>query len=138
MDIAGLKALDIFFFLFHSTLIVFILGGWLWRPLRKANLVVIALTAFCWFFLGIWFGFGYCPCTDWHWRVREALGDYNLPFSYIEFLIERPTGLDLPTSAVNIVTVALFSASAVASIFVNARDWRRKRRQTSLRDNQHA
>jgi len=121
------RALDIFFFAFHSTLILFVLTGWIWRKTRKIHLAVVVLTAFSWFFLGIWFGFGYCPCTDWHWRVREQLGDHNLPFSYIKFLFDRITGWDADPTLVNIITVAAFALAFAASVWLNVRDRRRIR-----------
>jgi len=121
------RALDIFFFVFHTTLIVFILVGWLPKKTRKIHLAAVVLTIFSWFFLGIWFGFGYCPCTDWHWRVREHLGDQDLPFSYIKFLIDRATGYDANPTLVDAITVTGLALPTVASIWLNIRD--RKRSQ---------
>ena len=66
---------DIFFVIFHSALIAFNLAGWIWRKTRKAHLVVLSLTMVSWFVAGIWYGFGYCPCTDWHWQVKKKLGE---------------------------------------------------------------
>jgi len=80
--------LNEFFFIFHSALIIFGLFGWLWEKTRAANLVVLSLTGFSWFILGIWYGFGFCPCTEWHWQVRMRLGYYDMPSSYIKFLID--------------------------------------------------
>ncbi|MBT3271653.1 MAG: DUF2784 family protein, partial [Spirochaetales bacterium] len=54
--------------MFHSCVIIFNLTGWIWRKTRIPHLILIGLTAFSWFVLGIWYGFGYCPSTDWHWR----------------------------------------------------------------------
>jgi len=53
------KVLDVFFLVFHTLLILFILSGWIWKRTRKANLVVILLTAASWGILGIFYGFGY-------------------------------------------------------------------------------
>ncbi|HNR34028.1 MAG TPA: DUF2784 domain-containing protein [Candidatus Hydrogenedentes bacterium] len=123
------RMLDIGFFVFHSALIVFILFGWAWRKTRRWHLMVVALTAASWFGLGIWHGFGYCPCTDWHWRVRWALGDTDLPFSYIKFLIDRTFGADVSAWWVDVATVTGFALAALAGIATNAFDycrWRRK------------
>jgi hypothetical protein len=119
--------LDKFFFVFHSALIVFILCGWMWRKTRLANLVVILLTAFSWTFLGIWYGFGYCPSTDWHWQVRMKLGHHDLPSSYTKFLIDSLTGLDVSSKLVDILAVTLLGLALFASILTKVRDWRRKR-----------
>lgn len=118
------RVLDIALFVFHTSLILFVLFGWMWKKTRRAHLVLEGLTALSWFGLGIWFGFGYCPFTDWHWRVRIALGDTDLPMSYIKFLIDRITGLDVNAMLVDTVTVAAFLISVFLSVWLNARDYR--------------
>jgi hypothetical protein len=50
------KMADIFFIVFHTFLIFFNLFGWIFKPLRKANLVVLILTGASWFILGIFYG----------------------------------------------------------------------------------
>jgi len=120
--------LDKFFFVFHSTLMIFILFGWIWKKTRLANLVVILLTAFSWFFLGIWYGFGFCPCTDWHWQVRMKLGHYDMPHSYTKFLVDTLTGLDVSAKLVDFFAVLFLILALFASILTNVRDWKRKRR----------
>ena len=81
-----LRILDLFFFVFHTIVILFNVFGWLVPRWRLVNLIVLSLTAFSWFILGIWYGWGYCFCTDWHWQVRELLGYSNMSTSYIHFL----------------------------------------------------
>jgi hypothetical protein len=98
-------ALNIFFFAFHTCIVLFIVLGWIWKKTRLANLILIVLTAFSWFFLGIWYGFGYCPCTDWHWQVRRELGLYDTASSYLQFLIQKLTGMDVSRSLVDIFAV---------------------------------
>jgi len=120
--------LNIFFFVFHSSLIIFNLFGWTWKKTRFANLIVILLTAFSWIILGIWYGFGYCPCTDWHWQVRERLGYLDMPSSYTKFLIDSLTGLDVKEAVVDTLAVTLLALALVASVFTNVRDWKRKRK----------
>jgi len=116
--------LDRSFFVFHSLLILFILLGWIWRPLRKLHAGFILLTAFCWFGLGFWYGFGYCPCTHWHWMVREAMGKTGMPASYIKFLIDTITGWNINPMLVDGITLLAFVAACIASFIVNWRDWR--------------
>lgn len=118
--------LDKFFFVFHSTIIVFILFGWMWRKTRLANLVVILLTAFSWTFLGIWYGFGYCPSTDWHWQVRMKLGYNDMPSSYTKLLIDSLTGMDLSAKFVDILAITFLALALFASVITNVRDWKRK------------
>ena len=121
--------LDKFFFVFHSSLIIFNLFGWIWKKTRLANLVVLLSTAFSWFILGIWYGYGFCPSTEWHWQVRVKLGLYDMPSSYIEFLIESLTGLDVSRKFVDIFALVFLILALIASILTNVRDWRKKKRR---------
>ena len=102
------ELLDMFFVFIHSFLIIFNLFGWRWKKTRKANLVLLLLTAFSWFVLGIWYGIGYCPLTDWHWKALRHLGNYNLPNSYVKYLADRITGLDFNAQLVDTLVVVLF------------------------------
>lgn len=124
--------LDKFFFVFHSTIIVLILFGWTWKRTRRANLVAILLTAFSWFILGIWYGYGYCPSTDWHWRVRAELGFHDMPSSYTKFLIDYFTGWDVNQKLVDISTLILLLGAFTASLYTNIGDWRKRRHMPKL------
>jgi len=117
--------LDKFFFIFHSALIVFSLFGWLWKKTRVVNLIVLSLTAFSWFILGIWYGFGFCPSTEWHWQVRMKLGHYYMPKSYIKFLVDSLTGLDVNAKLVDILTLIFFALALFVSVMINARGWKK-------------
>jgi len=114
--------LDKFFFVFHTVLIVFNLFGWVWTKTRRANLVVLMLTAGSWFLLGIWYGFGYCPSTDWHWQVRMELGHHDMPPSYLTFLIRSLTGFEVNKTLVDIFAVIFLCLALTASIWTNLRD----------------
>jgi len=116
--------LDNFFFIFHSGIILFILFGWLGQKVRRLHLFVLLLTAFSWFFLGIWYGIGYCPCTDWHWQVRRELGYDDMPTSYVKFLIDSLTGINLEAAVVDALTLGCFLLALSLSIFYNLRDLR--------------
>jgi len=111
--------LDKFFFIFHTALIGFNLFGWTWKKTRLANLITLLLTLLSWSILGIWFGFGYCPSTDWHWKVRARLGYQDMSSSYIKFLVDSVTGLDVSLKLINICAVALLSVAIAASIVTN-------------------
>lgn len=112
---------DTFFFVFHVALIIFNLFGWIPARFRKLNLITLLLTAFSWFVLGIFYGFGYCFLTDWHWDVREKLGETPESYSYIHFLITELTPLEIPEKTVDVLTAVFFFAALVTSIFVNLR-----------------
>jgi len=120
------QLLNYFFFVFHTVLMVFNTFGWIWARTRRWNLVTLLLTAFSWFVLGIWYGWGYCFCTDWHWNVREHLGYHDMTESYVQFLILKLTGIDLPVKEVNIATVVIFFVSLAMSIFLNIKERRSK------------
>ena len=111
---------------------LFNIAGWMFRKTRKWNLITLFLTAFSWFVLGIWYGWGYCFCTDWHWDVREKLGYHDEQQSYIHFLIAKLTGLELKARLVETGTVIVFAFSLVMSLWLNFRD--RKRELNRKRD----
>lgn len=113
--------LDIFFIIFHTALILFNLFGWIWKRTRRLNLITLGLTMASWFGLGIWYGWGYCPCTDWHWQVRRRLGDTDLPSSYITFLLEQYTGWAPAPNIVEVGTLIVFLIAVICSIYVNVK-----------------
>jgi hypothetical protein len=119
---------DTFFYVFHSVLILFILSGWSWGKTRGVHLIVVSMTAFSWFVLGIWYGFGFCPSTEWHWQIRAELGEHDLPSSYIKFLVDSLSGLDVNAKLVDSLTLILFAAASFASIWTNVRGWKTKGR----------
>jgi hypothetical protein len=108
------------FFVFHTLWIVFNCVGWAWKKTRRWHLATIALTALSWFGLGAWYGWGYCPCTDWHWRVRERLG-YNDPPSYIQLLVRVVTGIELAPHVADALAVLTLVGAAALSVYFNAR-----------------
>ena len=71
---------------------------------------------------------GYCPLTDWHFNVLEKLGKTDLPNSYIKYLTDRITGLELNASLVDNITLYVFLAAFAASIFLNIRDYVRSKK----------
>jgi hypothetical protein len=122
--------LDIFFVIFHTSIIFFNLFGWMWRKTRKFNLIVLVLTGASWLFLGLIVGtLGYCPLTDWHFSVLNKLGISDLPSSYVKYLADRLTGLDFSPTLVDNVTLYSFLAAFAISLFVNIRDLVLKRKK---------
>ena len=122
-----LEFLNIFFFVFHTSILLFNCFGWCWKKTRRLNLLMLLLTAGSWFLLGIWFGWGYCLCTDWHWQVREGLGLYDQSASYVHFLILKLTGIRFPPALVDKLTVSLFFFSLAISSWLNFRDYKNTR-----------
>jgi hypothetical protein len=119
------RILDIFFVVFHTSLIFFNLFGWIWKRTRKLNLITLSLTGASWLFLGLIVGtLGYCPLTDWHFSILEKLGKTDLPYSYTKYLADRLTGLNINASLVDNVTLYSFLVALVISIFFNVKDFR--------------
>ena len=87
--------LDFAFLVGHSILIVFNLFGWAWHKTRNLHLLSILVTAASWVALAPWFGLGYCPCTDWHWQVKEAIGQTDLPNNYLTYLFDTWFGMEI-------------------------------------------
>jgi hypothetical protein len=114
-----LKFLDIFFVIFHSALILINLFGWIFKKTRRLNLVILMLTGLSWFVLGIFYGIGYCPLTDWHFQVLEKLGKPSWSNSYIEYLIERLFEVDVSGHLVDRVTLIAYFVALLLSVFVN-------------------
>ncbi len=114
-----LNFLDGFLFVFHFLFIFFNLTGWIWKKTRILHLISILLTLASWFLLGIFYGWGYCPLTDWHWAVLREMGRYGLPNSYVSYLIERVTGYSLPDTLVDGVTVFAALAALALSLWYN-------------------
>ncbi|MCK4944191.1 MAG: DUF2784 family protein [Candidatus Aminicenantes bacterium] len=121
--------LDKFFFVFHTVIIFFNLFGWIWKKTRKFNLILLLLTAFSWFILGIWYGFGFCPSTEWHWKVRVKLELYDMPLSYIKFFIDSITDWNVNARMVDMITLLLFLTALILSIIFNVKDRKLKDKQ---------
>ena len=122
------RFLDIFFVIFHTSLIFFNLFGWIWKKTRRANLYLLLLTGASWAGLGLFYGMGYCPLTDWHFGVLERLGENNLPNSYIKYLADRITGMNLNQDIVDSLTLYFYLAALVISLAINYIDRRIRKR----------
>jgi hypothetical protein len=123
--------LDILFVVFHTSLILFNLSGWIWRRTRIINLITLLITGSSWLFLGLFVGtLGYCPLTDWHFSILVRLGNTDLPSSYIKYLADRLTGLDVSTSFVDNVTLCSFLAALVISLLLNIRDLKKSKKSS--------
>jgi hypothetical protein len=116
--------LDYAFILFHSMFTLFNLTGWAWKRTRRLHFITIGLTILSWFGLGIFYGWGYCPCTDWHWRIKHKLGETDLPYSYVKYYVDRLTGMSWEPLAVDTSVVILGLSAFGLSCWFNWRDYR--------------
>jgi len=115
----GLRILDLLLTLLHFVIIGFNLLGWIWKRTRKLHLIVVCATAACWFILGIWFGIGYCPITDWDWQIKEKLGEHNLPNSFIKYYADIIMGHSVSASLIDTLTAAGFFIAALLAVYFN-------------------
>ena len=115
------EALNVGFFVVHTLWMTFNCVGWIWRRTRPWHLATMAMTAASWVGLGAFYGWGYCPCTDWHWAVRARLGFVDPP-SYTELLFETLTGLEVTTAVADAVTLGVFVVAVALSIGLSIRD----------------
>lgn len=120
-----LPVLDVFYTLLHLLIIGFNLFGWIWPATRRLHLYSLLLTAASWLLLGIWYGIGYCPITDWQWAVKTRLGERDLPNSFIKYQVDKLTGIDSNPAWIDTITAVCFGAACFAAIYVN---WIGKRR----------
>lgn len=112
-------ALNVLLHVLHISTIIFNLFGWIYSKTRKSHFIFILLTLFSWFGLGIFYGWGYCPVTDWQWQVQQELGNYNLPNSYIKFLIDNILGIDFSPFWTDVITLVSFLFAFLLSIWIN-------------------
>ncbi len=120
--------LDYFFIVFHSLLIVFNVFGWIFPALRFWNLITLLLTGGSWFILGIFYGIGYCPLTDWHYMVLRELGETRMPPSYIQYILDRLLGIQITPLQADVVTIGVFFLALMASLYVNMKAYKRSRK----------
>lgn len=115
----SLMVLDFLLTILHLIIIGFNLLGWIFKPTRRAHFWFAMLTLSCWTILGIWFGLGYCPITDWQWDVKAQLGEQNLPNSFIKYFIDKLLATNINSDLVDILTLVFFLVAIACSIKLN-------------------
>lgn len=124
-DLGLYRLYDLLFIAFHTALIVFNMLGWAWRRTRRFHLLTISATLLSWFGLGIVYGWGYCPLTDWHWQVKRALGETGLSASWVKYYLDQITGFAWNATLVDGLVIGTALAALVLSVGLNLRDRRR-------------
>lgn len=115
----SLSLLDHFLTAAHLIVIGLNLFAWVWPKTRKLHLYIVGITLACWLILGIWYGIGYCPLTDWQWQVKSQLGETNLPNSFVKYYLDWLTGKNIPDGTVDIITLVSFLIAIICSVKVN-------------------
>ncbi|WP_026966814.1 DUF2784 domain-containing protein [Algoriphagus terrigena] len=114
-----LNLLDYFFTALHLLIVGFNLLGWIWPATRRLHLWCVLLTAASWLGLGIWFGIGYCPLTDWQWQVKSKLGETDLPNSFIKYWVDKVAGIDSDPVLIDVITAIAFAIVFLLAIYYN-------------------
>jgi len=114
-----LVVLDFLLTILHFLIIGFNLFGWIIKQTRKLHFWFTMLTLACWTILGIWYGLGYCPITDWQWDIKTKLGEQNLPGSFIKYFADKITGANINSDLIDALTLGLFLIAIICSIKVN-------------------
>lgn len=122
------RAADVVLLVVHGSLVIFNVCGWAWRRTRRLHLCALAATVASWFGLGLVYGRGYCPLTDWHWRVKRALGETGLPASWMKYYLDRLTGLAWDPAVVDALVVAAAAIALGLSACLAYRDRGKARR----------
>ena len=113
-----LSILNIAFFVGHNLWIAFNLTGWIWPRTRKWHLATLGATLFSWLIMGIWRGWGYCLCADWHFQVRSRMGIHGGESSYTELLFNQLPGVTVSRQFADIVTVGGLVLILIATAIV--------------------
>ncbi len=119
-----LQFLDHFLTVFHSAFVLFVLLGWIHSQTRKVHIVALALTAIAWGLLGLKYGLGYCPLTDWQWGIKRELGETRLPNSFTKYIFDKITGLNANAKLVDAATLTglLFGVVMATVTFIRDRN----------------
>lgn len=115
----SLVVLDFLLTILHLLIIGFNLFGWIIKQTRKLHFWFAMLTLACWTILGIWYGIGYCPITDWQWDIKTKLGEQNLPGSFIKYFADKITGTNINSDLIDALTLGLFLIAIICSVKVN-------------------
>lgn len=127
-----LYVLDKAFFISHTLLILFNMFGWISRRTRPYHLVVLLLTAASWFILGAFYGWGYCICTDWHFRIRDQLGYPDVGPSYLQLLAVEFFGILISQSTADWIAGVGFGLIVIATTLTWLGDWMRRQKSKMI------
>lgn len=118
-----LRFLDYSFAVLHSATVLAVVLLWIPRRTRRLHRWVVGLTLASWVGLGAVYGWGYCFLTDWHWSVKDRLGEPH-PNSFIQYALEAWFNLQLPPPLVDTATALVLVAVTLAATIL----WFRERR----------
>jgi hypothetical protein len=116
-----LQFLDSLFHVIHISIIIINMTFWFsFRTLKIAQ-VTLLLNMISWIGFGFWHGIGYCFLTDWNWRIKEKMGETNLPASYIKLVVDRTFKVNSDPLLVDWVTFVVLGVSLLGCLFQTIR-----------------
>lgn len=121
-----LVAADILFYILHLAVVLFNILGWIWKKTLRAHIIFVGITLFSWLVLGIWYGFGYCFLTDWHWDIKRKLGETDLPASFITYFFHS-LGIPITPYTADMLIVVVFGLAVCVSVYLNFKQIFKKR-----------
>ena len=121
------EILNVIFHFLHLSMIMMNLTFWIsYRTLWMAQLSVL-VTLLSWFGFGYFYGFGYCFLTDWHWQIKEKLGQKNLPASYLKYVLDKVTGFEWDSGLVDKMAFAGIIFSFMGCLIQTVRKFKKNR-----------
>ncbi|EMF07334.1 DUF2784 family protein [Serratia marcescens] len=111
------------FHVVHIFIIIFVMVGWAFPLLRLVHLALTLLTLGSWFILGQWLGIGYCPISDWHWKIKTAIGEGQPSGTYINHLLQTIARRELNSETVDKTILIGTVAITAISLALNVRAW---------------
>jgi hypothetical protein len=115
--------LNALFHVVHVAIIGFVAIGWIFPRLLPAHLALALATLASWFILGRWLGRGYCPVSDWHWRIKGKLGAGRPQGTYIHQLLQNLCGAKLDSERVDKAVVFCTVLVTAISLVLNFKAW---------------
>ncbi len=111
--------IDLFFNLLHIIVILINSLGWVFNITLRPSLYLIIVTLFCWTFLGIFQGIGFCPLTYMHSQYLYTNYEFRLPFSYLDYLLINNFNLPLTSKMISITSVLVIFISLIINLKKN-------------------
>ena len=111
--------IDLFFNLLHIIVILINSLGWVFNITLRPSLYLIIITLFCWTFLGIFQGIGFCPLTYIHSQYLYTNYEFRLPFSYLDYLLINNFNLPLTSKMISITSVLVIFISLIINLKKN-------------------
>lgn len=119
MTKAGWIAMDYTLHVIHLSLMSICVVGWMFEPTRTLHLLVVVLVTVSWFGLGKFFGYGYCVLTDTQWRVKRKLGQEPYTESYVKYILDKVTGLNIDKKLTDGLTLYIYAGAVIFSLATN-------------------